>query len=76
MSIMTFVRSTHEPLYSELQYVSNLAQYTGCIQCNAVISSYGWQWESLKERDQLEEDVDGWIILIWILHRMEWYGLD
>jgi hypothetical protein len=37
----------------------------------------GLWWESHKERDNLEDqDVGGWIVLKWILNRMEWYGLD
>jgi hypothetical protein len=37
----------------------------------------GYWWENQKEGDQQEDqDVDGWIILKWILDRVEWYGLD
>jgi hypothetical protein len=37
----------------------------------------GYWWESQKERGyEGYQDVDGWIILKWVLERMEWYGLD
>jgi hypothetical protein len=38
----------------------------------------GFRWEGLKEIDHHQEDrdVDGRIILKWILDRMKWYGLD
>jgi hypothetical protein len=37
----------------------------------------GYWWESQKERDHWEDkDVDGSIILKWVLDRMGWSGLD
>jgi hypothetical protein len=34
-------------------------------------------WESQKERDHYEGlDINGRIILKWILDRMKWYGVD
>jgi hypothetical protein len=32
--------------------------------------------EKARRDYEEDQDLDGWIILKWILHKMEWYGLD
>jgi hypothetical protein len=37
----------------------------------------GYWWGSQKEREHWEDQgVCGWMILKWVLDRIEWYGFD